>query len=324
MNERGHIPVLPVETLDALAPRAGETFLDCTAGLGGHAAMVAERLGPSGTVVLTDLDAGNLAKAKARVESVPDAPRVVALHANFAEAPRRLVELGLSADMVLADLGFSSTQVDDAARGFSFMRDGPLDMRLDAPSGSDPQTRVGVAPRPSAADLVNTLPEHELAEILREFGEERRAGLVASKIVAARRNSPILTTAQLAAVVRSCVPRGKAQIDPCTRTFQALRIAVNDELGNVRALLDSVSRAASLGAGSGGRLWLAPGARVALISFHSLEDRPVKQTFTELLRRGLAHPVGPQPTEAGDAERQSNPRSRSAKLRAMRIAYTHP
>ncbi|MFM9958325.1 MAG: 16S rRNA (cytosine(1402)-N(4))-methyltransferase RsmH [Phycisphaerales bacterium] len=317
MNDRVHIPVLPQEVLAALAPQPGEICLDCTAGLGGHAAMVAERVGPTGTLVLTDLDAGNLVLARKRVEAMPNAPKVVAMHANFAEAPRRLVELGLSADMVLADLGFSSSQVDDAARGFSFMREGPLDMRLDAGPAD-----AGGLPRPTAADLVNTLPEHELAEILREFGEERRAELVASKIVGARKNGPILTTAQLAAVVRSCVPRGNANIDPCTRTFQALRIAVNDELGNVRALLDSVVRAASLRAGSAGKRWLNDGARVALISFHSLEDRPVKQAFAELFQRGIARPLGSQPTEAGDAERKSNPRARSAKLRAMRIAYT--
>ncbi len=317
MSRPTHIPVLPVETLAALSPEPGQTYLDCTAGLGGHAALVAERIGPRGTVVLTDLDAGNLASATARVEALADAPRVLAIHASFAEAPRRLMELGLSAHMVLADLGFSSSQVDDPARGFSFMRDGPLDMCLDQPSDSADADTV---PRPTAADLVNTLPEHELAEILREFGEERRAELVASKIVGARKLRPINTTGELAAIIRACVPRGNASIDPCTRTFQALRIAVNDELGNIRALLDSITRAASLRPGAAS--WLAPAARVAIIAFHSLEDRPVKQAYAEMFRRGLASPVGPQPTEATDGERHTNPRSRSAKLRALRFAYT--
>lgn len=312
----GHVPVLPAEVLAALSPCAGETYLDCTAGLGGHAAMVAPLIGPTGTIVLNDLDAANLAKAKERIESVAGGPRavgprVVTIHANFAEAPRRMVEMGLRADMVLADLGFASTQVDDAARGFSFMRDGPLDMRLDPSPG-----------KPTAADLVNSLSERELADVLYEFGEERASRGVSAKIVAARKTQPITTTSQLAELVRSVV-RGPAHgIDPATRTFQALRIAVNDEMGSLRALLDSVSRAASrLKASAPGTtpLWLGQGSRVALISFHSLEDRPVKQAFADLMERGLARAIGKKPTEAGDDERANNPRSRSAKLRAIQI-----
>lgn len=312
MSAPDHVPVLPVETLAALDPKPGDVYLDCTAGLGGHAAAVGERLGPAGTVVLTDLDAGNLARAKACVEALPDAPRVVTIHANFAEAPRRLVELGLAAKLVLADLGFASTQVDDPVRGFSFQREGPLDMRLDASPGKQ-----------SAADLVNTLPERELADILHQFGEERASRAIAAKIVAERKTSPILTTIRLAEIVRSCVrvpPGPKRGIDPATRTFQALRIAVNDELGSLRAILDSVFRAASrLRAPTSQPLWLAPQARIALIAFHSLEDRPVKQAFADLTERGLAAPIGKRPTEATEDERSNNPRSRSAKLRAIRI-----
>jgi len=312
MSPPGHFPVLPAETLAALDPKPGEVYLDCTAGLGGHAAAVGARLGPTGTVVLTDLDAGNLSSAKARVEALPHAPCVVTIHANFAEAPRRLVELGLSANTVLADLGFASTQVDDPARGFSFQREGPLDMRLDASPGKQ-----------SAAHLVNTLPECELADILHEFGEERASRAIAAKIVAERKTSPILTTTRLAEIVRACVrvpPGPKRGIDPATRTFQALRIAVNDEMGSLRAILDSVSRAAArLRAPTTQPLWLTPGARVALIAFHSLEDRPVKQAFADLVERGLAAPLGKRPTEAGEDERARNPRSRSAKLRAIQI-----
>jgi 16S rRNA (cytosine1402-N4)-methyltransferase len=322
-SPRGHVPVLPAEVLAALDPKPGQVYVDCTAGLGGHAAMVASRLGGSGTVVLVDLDAGNLARAKARVEAegscgggAGQRPRVVTIHANFAEVPRRLVELGLSADMVLADLGFASTQVDDAARGFSFMREGPLDMRLDPSPG-----------KVSAADLVNTLPEAELADILFEYGEERASRAISAKIVGVRKSSPIVTTSQLADLVRSCVrvPPGHRGIDPATRTFQALRIAVNDELGSLRALLDSVSRGASRlrtaqgVAGSSSPVWLSAGARVGLIAFHSLEDRPIKQAFAELVERGLARAIGKRPTEAGDGERANNPRSRSAKLRAIQI-----
>jgi 16S rRNA (cytosine1402-N4)-methyltransferase len=317
-SPRGHVPVLPAEVLAALDPKPGQVYVDCTAGLGGHAAMVASRLGGSGTVVLVDLDAANLARAKARVEAEAGGagPGVVTIHANFAEVPRRLVELGLSADMVLADLGFASTQVDDAARGFSFMREGPLDMRLDPSPG-----------KVSAADLVNTLPEAELADILFEYGEERASRAISAKIVGVRKSSPIVTTSQLADLVRSCVrvPPGHRGIDPATRTFQALRIAVNDELGSLRALLDSVSRGASRlrtaqgVAGSSSPVWLSAGARVGLIAFHSLEDRPIKQAFAELVERGLARAIGKRPTEAGDEERANNPRSRSAKLRAIQI-----
>lgn len=320
-SPRGHTPVLPAETLAALSPRPGETYLDCTAGLGGHAALIAPHIGPTGTIILNDLDASNLARAQQRLDSLPaeHKPSVVTIHANFAEAPRRVVEMGLRADMVLADLGFASTQVDDAARGFSFMRDGPLDMRLDPSPG-----------KPSAADLVNTLSEQELADILFEYAEERASRAISAKIVAVRKSGPIQTTSQLAELVRSVVrsprPPGRG-IDPATRTFQALRIAVNDEMGSLRALLDSITRAASrLRAAADSNatpttpnLWLTNASRIALISFHSLEDRPVKQAFADLMDRGLAKALGKKPTEATDDERANNPRSRSAKLRAIQI-----
>ncbi|HYE01867.1 MAG TPA: 16S rRNA (cytosine(1402)-N(4))-methyltransferase RsmH [Phycisphaerales bacterium] len=307
-----HLPVLRAETLDLLAPRPGETALDCTAGLGGHAAELARRLGPSGTLVLCDLDPGNLEQARARVLGTAEPPRVVVLRGSFAEAPRRLVEQGLRADVVLADLGFSSNQVESAERGLSFQRDGPLDMRLD-PSG--PLT---------AADLVNTAPASELAQIIRELGEERHARAVAEKIVRERRAGPIQTTARLAALVRSVVGKysggAPAGIDHATRTFQALRLAVNDELGHLRALLDSLERAArTSGDPEAAPSWLAPGARVAIISFHSLEDRPVKQAFARLVEAGSAEPLTRRPVTASDAERLENPRSRSAKLRALRL-----
>ncbi len=317
MAGAAHIPVLPTQVVAALAPRKGETYLDCTAGLGGHAALIAPLLGPSGVVVLNDHDAENLASAAARIGGLSNPPRVISIQGNFADAPRRMAELGLSADMVLADLGFASNQVESARRGFSFQRDGPLDMRLDPTSN-----------RPTAAHLVNTLPEAELGEILRDLGEERAWRLVASKLVAARKSGPILTTGQLAEIVRSCVrpaPGGPGSgIDPATRTFQALRIAVNDELGSLRSLLESVSRTAGrlgLAGASGmpGGSWLRAGARVAIISFHSLEDRPVKDAFGELVSRGQAEHFSRKPIEADEAERASNPRSRSAKLRAIRI-----
>jgi 16S rRNA (cytosine1402-N4)-methyltransferase len=298
--------VLLAEVLGALSPLAGEVYVDCTAGLGGHAAAVAERLGPSGTVVLLDLDPGNLALATARVRGVANGPRVVAERGNFAEAPFKVEALGLRADVVLADLGFASPQVDDPERGLSFRAEGPLDMRLD-PSG-----------RVTAADLVNRSSEAELERILREFGEEREARRIAQKLVRERGREPITTTTRLAEIVRGVVgsrpPSGG--IDPATRTFQALRIGVNDELGNLDALLHHVQRGAAA-VRAGGRSWLAPGARVGVIGFHSLEDRPVKRVFEAMVKAGDAAPVTDGPVTASAGEVSVNPRSRSAKLRAV-------
>lgn len=314
---RAHIPVLLTETLEFLAPRPGETALDATVGLGGHARAIAERLGSAGTLILNDADPANLAAGSALVAAAPSPPRIIEFRGNFADAPRRMVEAGWRADLVLADLGFSSNQVEAASRGLSFSREGPLDMRLD-PSG--PLT---------AAALVNTLSEQELGEIIRDHGEERRWRQVARKLVAERCVSPIETTTRLAAIVRSVVGpnRGESRIDPATRTFQALRIAVNDELGSLRSLLESVTRAAAAlgreggGGGSGGgeRIWLRGGARIGIIAFHSLEDRLVKQAFGELVSRGLARRLGRWPIEASEAERVSNSRSRSAKMRLIQL-----
>jgi 16S rRNA (cytosine1402-N4)-methyltransferase len=302
--EPGHIPVLVDGVLSVLAPGAGETCLDCTAGLGGHAAAIAPPLGPRGTLVLNDADPANLVRARARVEGAAAGPRVVAMQGNFAEAPRRIHEQGLTANLVLADLGFSSNQVEDAGRGFSFSRDGPLDMRL------DPTLPV------TAAELVASLPEAELVRIIRDYGEDRDAPRIARKLVEARRAGPISTTGQLAHLIRQAGSRRphRDSIDPATRTFQALRIAVNDELGSLESLLDWVRR----GAGQAGG-WLSPGARIAMISFHSLEDRPIKRVFAGLVNQGLATALTKRPIEADESEVARNPRSRSARLRAIRI-----
>lgn len=305
MSDDRHIPVLVEEVLDSLAPQPGETLLDCTAGLGGHASAIARGLGPQGTAVLVDLDAGNLRRAEQTIADLPDAPRVVALHANFAEAPRLLLERGLAADMLLADLGFASNQVATPERGFSFQREGPLDMRMDPTRGQ------------SAADLVATLSEEELGEILRDFGEERHWRRIARNVVAERRRRPIATTLELARIVRSGSGGGNERIDPATRAFQALRIAVNDELGSLDALLEAIRRTAA--GVSPTQRWLAPGARLALISFHSLEDRRVKQAFADLTRRRLATSLTRKPVVAGEAEAEVNPRARSAKLRAVQL-----
>lgn len=303
---KGHMPVLPTETVVALDPQPGQTLLDCTAGLGGHSAAIGERLGPTGRVVLVDLDPSNLERATARVSGIDEAPEVVAIHGSFAQAPRELAERGILADLVLADLGFASTQVDDPERGFSFRGDGPLDMRMD-PTG--PIT---------CEELVNTLGEDDLTKIIFEFGEERFARRVARKLVEARQAGPIQTTSQLAAVVRRAVPRMPNQrIDSATRTFQALRIAVNDELGALEGLLGSIEREAARQGDD--RTWLGPIARIAIIAFHSLEDRPVKRRFKRLTDAGNAERLTRSPITASDAECAENRRARSAKLRAIRL-----
>ncbi len=313
-DELGHIPVLPNEVLELLDPQPGEVLVDCTAGLGGHAALIAEKLGPTGTVVLNDLDQGNLDRAKVSVAKAlcPDDPgsaKVHAIRGNFAELPSKVRELGLSADMILADLGFASTQVDDPERGLSFRFSGPLDMRLDQ---SSPIT---------AAELVNTLPERDLAEIIWRYGEEKSARRIASKLVAAREVEPITTTDRLAELVRSVSRGPRGSINPATKTFQALRIAVNDELGSLEALLRvmgiALRKQSQTGAG-GESGWIGSDARVAVIAFHSLEDRPVKRAFSEWVRSGWARPITKGVVVGTDAEIASNPRARSAKLRVCR------
>jgi len=304
-----HIPVLVDQIIEILSPRPGECYLDCTAGLGGHAAAIAPKLGPTGAIVLNDADGSNLAVAAGAVGTATAPPvKLVTFQGNFADAPRRLMEQGLAADLVLADLGFSSNQVETAERGLSFSREGPLDMRL------DPTSPV------TAAELVAYLPESELEQIIREYGEDRNAARIARKLVEARRAAPITTTSKLADIVRQASGRRPSRdaIDPATRTFQAIRIAVNDELGSLNSLLTAIGHGATKLA-KGQTSWLRPGARIAIISFHSLEDRPVKRGFADLVSRGLATELTRKPVQAKDGEVARNPRSRSAKLRAIRV-----
>ena len=313
-HDPAHIPVLFHEVVDLLAPRPGETLIDCTAGLGGHAAAIARHLGPQGRVVLFDLDPDNLRRAEARVRSAlnpadPAQAAVVGVRANFAQAPAWAAEHAVRADMVLADLGFASTQVDDPRRGLSFRHSGPLDMRL------DPNAPV------TAAELISTLTERELADLIFRYGEERHARRIAAKLVAERTQAPITTTDRLASIVRSVVPRSPGSIDGATRTFQALRIATNDELGALEALLDAVERWSGRTAEAG--CWLTPDARVGIISFHSLEDRPVKQAFAAIVGEGRARAITRKPVVPSDDEQRQNPRSRSAKLRVIRLDGGH-
>lgn len=299
-----HIPVMTREVFERLSLRAGETYLDCTAGLGGHGELAGRAVGGAGRVVLNDVDPGNLDIASPRVAAT--GAQVVVLRGNFADIAYRMKSGGLGADGVLADLGFSSNQMEDGERGLSFMREGPLDMRL------DPSLPI------SAADLVNSLSERELCAMIEEFGEDPGARRIARKLVQVRTQGPILTTSRLAEAVRSAVPGqrggGKPAIDPATKTFQALRISVNDELGCLGAFLKSIEDAAKRSAG-----WLNPGARIAVLTFHSLEDRLVKRMFLSLVQDGLAVEVGEQGVGPDEDEVRSNPRARSAKIRAVRL-----
>ncbi len=301
----GHVPVLTERVLAELAPEPGGVFVDCTAGLGGHAIVLAEHVKPGGMIVLNDLDEENLHESERLLRNEAEGVEVVGVHGSFAALPRTLRERGIRADMVLADLGFCSNQVAEAARGLSFRNDGPLDMRLNRSVGM------------TAADLIAEAPEEELARILYEYGEERQSRRIARKLVQARQESPIQTTGELAQLVRS-VSFGRTRIDPATRTFQALRIAVNDELGHLEGLMAEIRRGAqAVVQGSTG--WLAAGARVGIISFHSLEDRPVKQCFSKLVQEGLARSCSRKPIVAEETELSANPRARSAKLRVLHV-----
>jgi 16S rRNA (cytosine1402-N4)-methyltransferase len=282
---------MPAEVLHALAPAPGQTIVDCTVGAGGHARLIAERVQPGGALVGLDQDAAMLELARPALAGLP----ATLMASSFARLPRVLVELGIEAvDGVLADLGICSDQLDDPGRGFSFSQEGPLDMRMNREEGEP------------AADLVHRLNERDLADLIWKYGEERFSRRIARRIVEARqRRQPLETTAQLAELVRQCVPRarGRRPIDPATRVFQALRIAVNDELRALDALLEGLPRC------------LRPGGRAVLISFHSLEDRRVKQTFRN---REVWEEITRKPVTASEEETRNNPRARSAKLRAAK------
>ena len=301
-----HIPVMLPEVLEALAPRDGGLYLDGTFGGGGYSAAILAAA--DCTVWAIDQDPQAIARGAALAHSHPG--RLHLLHGGFGSLLDLLSAQGIDRlDGAVFDFGVSSFQLDDPGRGFSFRTDGPLDMRMSL-SGT------------TAADLVNSLPEAELADTLYEFGEERLSRRIAKAIVAARAVAPITTTFGLAGVIRAVVPPDRSGIDPATRSFQALRIRVNDELGQIERAL---AQAAGL---------LAPGGRLVVVAFHSLEDRLVKRFMTEATGRTPApsrhDPGGLVPREAarfrllgakalrpGADETTSNPRSRSARLRAM-------
>jgi 16S rRNA (cytosine1402-N4)-methyltransferase len=294
MSKPLHVPVLSEAVLEYLDVRPGAVIVDATLGLAAHASASARRLGGTGKLIGFDRDPQAMELAKARMEELRvelgDAmPEVVYEPRAFSEAAG-VIEPG-SLDGLLADFGVSSLQLDEAHRGFSFRSDGPLDMRMD--------TRGGL----TAEQVVNQEDENELADLIYEFGEERRSRRIARAIVRAR---PITTTAELARVVSAEAPQMKGEkIHPATRTFQALRIRVNNELGEIESLLKS---APSL---------LKPGGRLVLISFHSLEDRLVKDAFRDGGRDGIYQVLTKKPVVAGEQEQMRNPRARSAKLRAV-------
>ena len=296
MTAPEHVPVMSAEVVAALAPGRGGVFVDCTLGLGGHAAAV---LTAGATHVIgIDRDAEALAVARERLARW--AGQVEFVHADFRGLGDLLDARGVSrVDGILADLGVSSLQFDGDGRGFSFQRDERLDMRMDRSSG------------PTAADLIAELPEGELADLIYRYGEERYSRRIARAVACARREGPIATTGQLAALVRRAIPRkGYSPIHPATRTFQALRIAVNRELDGLDQFVDQACAR------------LAPHGRLVVIAFHSLEDRVIKHTLRGLVADGsrslrLLARKAARPTEP---EVQMNPRARSARLRAIERA----
>jgi 16S rRNA (cytosine1402-N4)-methyltransferase len=292
-----HVPVLLKEAIDFLNVRRGGTYIDATVGLGGHSYEIAKRLGAPGHLIGLDKDPAALEIAKAKLEGsagVPPAsadwPKVTLMQCSFAEVGERFGKN--FADGLLADIGVSTLQLNDAARGFSFQADGPLDMRM------DPQSER------TAEQVVNHLDERELADVIYEFGEERRSRRIARAIV---RSRPIRSTAHLADVISAAARPMNSEsrrIHPATRTFQALRIFVNRELDDLRALLAAAPRI------------LKPGGRVVVISFHSLEDRIVKDAFREAAKQRSLSVLTRKPLRATEEESDRNPRARSAKLRA--------
>jgi 16S rRNA (cytosine1402-N4)-methyltransferase len=301
-----HRPVLLAEVLAALDPQPGEVVVDGTLGYGGHAEELLRRVGPTGKLIGFDLDAGNLPAVRERLAAVGHPFSLH--HGNFAGFATILgQEAPEGCDGFLIDLGMSSMQVDDAARGFSFMRDGPLDMRMDTTRGR------------TAAELLMTLSTEELAAAFRDLGDEPEAETIAAAIVRTRATAPLERTRQLLKLVQEAAPvkvnphplKGEPKpwqqkVRPAARVFQALRILVNRELANLTAVLRALPYA------------LKPGGRAAVISFHSGEDRLVKAAFKEGLRTGVYAEISDEPVRAAFAERQANPRSRSAKLRWAR------
>ncbi|OGL74567.1 16S rRNA (cytosine(1402)-N(4))-methyltransferase [Candidatus Uhrbacteria bacterium RIFCSPHIGHO2_02_FULL_60_10] len=290
-----HVPVLLNEVIAGLALAPGQAVVDGTVGLGGHAAAILERTAPDGRLLGLDRDEAALDAARSQLGRFGS--RVMLVRASYRDVRRVLLTHAFGpVQAALLDLGFSSLEIDDPTRGFSFRADGPLDMRFDR----DQEL--------TAAEIVNHESAEELSKMIWDFGEERFSRSIARAIVAARKTQPIVGTLALAEIIGGAVPGWyrRGRLHPATRTFQALRIAVNDELGCLRAALPEFLEA------------LAPGGRLAVISFHSLEDRIVKNYFNEAAEQGRASVLTRRPIVAADEENAANPRARSAKLRLLR------
>jgi 16S rRNA (cytosine1402-N4)-methyltransferase len=288
-SDAGHVPVLLAETLELLGVRPGGLWVDGTVGLGGHAEAVLRATAPAGR--LRGFDRDSEALERARVRLLPFGDRVRLEHADYREIKERLA--GEAADGILLDLGVSSLQLDDAERGFSFQREGPLDMRMDR------------SERGGASELVNRMRESDLADLIHEFGEEPYSRRIARAIARAREKAPIATTTELAEIVRRAAPKSRRPgFHPATRTFQALRIRTNRELDGLEPALEHAAEC------------LRPAGRMAVIAFHSLEDRAAKQAFRSLEPRGF-RVLTKKPLRPGEQETRDNPRSRSARLRAV-------
>jgi 16S rRNA (cytosine1402-N4)-methyltransferase len=293
---RRHVSVLSQDVIRYLDVREGGTYLDCTIGLAGHASQIARLLGPNGSLIGFDRDPKALELAGQRLQALAEElgdrmPQVKLIGEAFSKVAEHVEPASL--DGLLADFGVSSMQIDEPERGFSFQTDGPLDMRQD--------TRQGV----TAAQVVNEMDERDLANLIYEYGEERRSRRIARAIVRAR---PVTTTGQLARIVAGGAPAMKSErIHPATRTFQALRIHVNRELDEIRQLLEAAPRL------------LKPSGRLVVISFHSLEDRIAKDVLREQAAKGIWEILTRKPVVADEAETDRNPRSRSAKLRAAEM-----
>jgi len=303
-----HLPVMPEEVIRFMAPKPGGIYIDGTVGGAGHALLILEASSPDGALIGFDRDREALKAAAERLLPFDDRARLK--HGNFTGIAETLSEFGIERiDGILLDLGVSSHQLDLAERGFSFLKDAPLDMRMDKSSGV------------TGADLINTLPERELTRIIRDYGEERWAKRIASFIVREREESPVETTMQLVEIIKAAVPRGawEERLHPATRTFQALRIAVNEELASLEKGLDLGVRV------------LKQGGRIVVISFHSLEDRIVKNSFRRFAHgctcprdfpycvcdnKPLLRVLTNKPVMARETEIDANPRSRSARLRS--------
>jgi len=299
-----HVSVLLKEAIEILEPKSGEFFIDGTTGSGGHSEAILKKIGLNGKLLCIDLDENSIRKLN-EIKKLRNWKNVILVNGNYADLPEILEKEKLSkADGLIVDLGFSSEQLE--GKGMSFMKDEVLDMRY-AQDVSCQMSDAGC--RLTAAEIINSLSEQDLADIFWEYGEERFSRQIAKKIVEERRRKRILTTLELVEIIKKAVPKSyeRGRIHPATRVFQALRIYVNDELGNLEKLLKNLPKI------------IKTKGRVAIISFHSLEDRLVKNYFKQMAKDGLVEILTKKPIIAGEEEIKNNPRSRSAKMRSAII-----